>query len=331
MSDKDQRSNGLFGSDGFNPSWEAAGNIAFGGLQAAGGAIVAVPSVIGLVAPEPLTTAAGAVGAVWSADQIQAGSRTFWAGLFGGDAVESFGSSLLGGGALGFLYDLGPSGVTLLKKGADFLKGWKALKEAGKLADELKAMSPQQLDDFLEQAKKNLSPEEFKQLLDDLEELNIKPPGVKASVRPVKVVRRVNQDEAREWLKKNRPDLSDADIESYLKSFDSKMPLEIVEVPEGFRFETYKYPSRIDPNAVMSGTHPPGFVTDVGSDPSMSAILLPGRSPGVATTIQPTEALRGTTANWTDFDYASGIGGRGGNSQYIFPQNSASFDGFGPH
>src|SRR5687768_9570681 len=125
MADTEQEPPGLFGPDGFQPSWGALGNVAFGGLQTAGGVLVGVPSAAlafaGFVTPEPTVSKgvalAGAAGAVWSLDQVQAGGRTIWAGLFGGEAAQSVGSQLLGGGALGFLYDLGPGGIAALKKG----------------------------------------------------------------------------------------------------------------------------------------------------------------------------------------------------------------------
>ncbi|MBI1322093.1 hypothetical protein GC170_02750 [bacterium] len=273
-------SNGLFGPNGFNPSWQAAGNIAFGGMQAVGGVITGIPSVIGILAPEPLTTAAGVAGAAWSADQIQAGSRTVWAGLFGGDAVQSYGSQLLGGGVLGFLYDMGPGGVAVLKKGASLLKSWKAMKASGKLLEDLKAMSPEQLKKFLEDARKNMPPEDFQKILDDLEELGVKPPGVKTTVRPAIVISR---DQARAWLKNKYRGLPEEKIDEFLSGM--KEPYGLKTLEPGDIIVQYQ----VDGDIGKWTTSPGVSTQEVG--------LIPiNREPAVFRVDQPMEVLSSTAA-----------------------------------
>jgi hypothetical protein len=323
--------------------------VAGGTLEVIGGGAMAGVGALGA----PVTGGTSLLATVGGAAIGAHGLDQIYAGLTGTPSV----ASQLGGAAaaavLGpdyayigeFLGDLGPGAAGV----------WKGVKSLPQLFKNLRAI-PGKMKSFIDDLRgagklsetlKGLPDEEIAEMLKrgeitdkDLIEAGVDPAkykggakSTKAPPKTIKVLRQVSPDEAREWLRTNQPHLSEAKIESYLKSFDLQKPLEIVEVPEGYIFETHKYPSsRIDPNATMSGNQPPGFVTDIGSDPSRSAIHLPGRSPGVASTNSPTEALRGTTGNWpTDQMHATGVGGQGGNTQYILPNNSASFDGFGPH
>jgi hypothetical protein len=154
--------------------------------------------------------------------------------------------------------------------------------------------------------------------------------------------RLINRQEARAWLKKHFPRRPGESLAKYEKRIDKHMssidwnkPVYLVELPEGTLLGKQQYVGKVDPYATMSGNQGAGnYLTEIGADPMNSAIRVPGRSEGVVAISQPTQAIQATIADWPinsgEF-VTSGIGGTGGNLQYIVPDGATSFQGFGPH
>lgn len=150
----------------------------------------------------------------------------------------------------------------------------------------------------------------------------------------------LTREQARAWLKAHFPRRSGESLNAYesrinkhLSSIDWNKPVYLVELPDGTVLGKQQYLSQVDPYASMNGTQNGGtYLTDLGADPSHSAIQVAGRSEGVVAITSPTQAIQSSVADWPiDQLHSTGIGGTGGNLQYIVPDGVTSFEGFGPH